>query len=205
MSFILKALKKVEEEKAARQGEVDLPSALLRADAPPAHGASRLSRWGIIVLVFAAGSGLTTLLVQNRPVASAPVRDQAAPVTPPPPVPPSAHPSAGTETVAPVATAVAEPPVKPGAHRQQLPPETRAAAAEPADNPAPLPPAGSAPPGLRVNGIALQDDPAESVAVVNGALVKRGMTVGGMRVEEILPDRVRFSGPGGTVEVHMSR
>jgi hypothetical protein len=41
--------------------------------------------------------------------------------------------------------------------------------------------------------------------VVNGALVKKGMTVGGMRVEEISPDRVRFSGAGGTVEVQLSR
>ena len=61
------------------------------------------------------------------------------------------------------------------------------------------------PAGLKVNGIALQDDPGESVAVINGALVKKGMSVGGARVEEILQDRVRFSSGGGTFYVQLSK
>jgi len=64
---------------------------------------------------------------------------------------------------------------------------------------------GSPPPGLKINGIALQDDPAESVAVINGALLKRGMTVEGVQIEEIFQDRVRFSGARGTFEVQLSR
>ena len=66
-------------------------------------------------------------------------------------------------------------------------------------------PTAPAPAGLKVNGIALQDDPAASAAVVNGVLVKRGMMVQGLRVEEIMNDKVRFSGNGETYEVQISK
>jgi general secretion pathway protein B len=66
-------------------------------------------------------------------------------------------------------------------------------------------PSGSSPAGLKVNGLAVQDDPSASVAVIDGMLVRRGMTVQGMRVEEILQDRVRFSRNGETYEVQISR
>ena len=63
----------------------------------------------------------------------------------------------------------------------------------------------AATPGLTVSGIALQDDPAESMAVINGALVKTGATVGGAQVDRIYLDRVRFKGSGGTFEVYLSK
>jgi hypothetical protein len=66
-------------------------------------------------------------------------------------------------------------------------------------------PAGSASTSLIVNGIALQDDPGQSMAVVNGQIVKRGMTVGGARVERIFLNRVRFRGNGGMFDVHLAR
>ena len=59
MSFILKALKKVEQEKAARgSGPVDVHSALLQGASTSAHAAPRLANWGVVALVFIAGSGL---------------------------------------------------------------------------------------------------------------------------------------------------
>jgi hypothetical protein len=58
---------------------------------------------------------------------------------------------------------------------------------------------------LTVSGIALQDDPAESMAVINGALVKTGMTVAGAVVDRIFLDRVRFKGNGGTFEVYLGK
>lgn len=213
MSFILKALKKLEDEKAARKGgEVDLPGALLRADARPAHGRVQPVRWWIFIIVFAAGSGLTALLVQSRPRTSEAVRAEPPPpavsATPQAQTPPPRQ-TAATETAPPVAAA--PPPDDQAhsetsvAHRRQVPVKRRSAAPEQTEGPAPSVPAVAASTSLRVNGIALQDDPAESVAVINGALMKRGMAVGDMRVEEILQDRVRLSGPGGTVEVHLSR
>jgi len=63
----------------------------------------------------------------------------------------------------------------------------------------------AATPSLTVKGIALQDDPAESMAVVNGALVKIGMTIGGVRVVGIFQDKVRFKGNGATFEVEMTK
>ncbi len=212
MSFILKALKKLEDEKAARKGgEVDLPGALLRADAAPAQG--RPVRWWLIIIVFAAGSGLTALLVQHRPGASTASRIESPPpaVSPPSeaPTPPAPQPAVVVEAPSPLASASAPAGPAPsgtsGTRRRLHGVGRKAAAPEQAERTTTPVPAVSASNGLRVNGIALQDDPDESVAVINGALVKRGMTVGEMRVEEILPDRVRLSGPGGTVEVHLSR
>jgi hypothetical protein len=58
---------------------------------------------------------------------------------------------------------------------------------------------------LTVNDIALQDDPAESIAVVNGVIVKTGMTIGGAEVDRIFLNRVRFRGSSGTFEVYLAR
>ncbi len=60
-------------------------------------------------------------------------------------------------------------------------------------------------PALTVSGIAYQDNPAESMAVVNGALVKSGMTVAGVQIERIFVDRVRFRGNGGVFDVPLAR
>jgi hypothetical protein len=62
---------------------------------------------------------------------------------------------------------------------------------------------GAATSSLTVNGIAIQDDPAESIAVVNGVIVKQGMTIGGARVDRIYLNRVRFKRDSGTFEVHL--
>ena len=211
MSFILKALKKVEEEKAARSdGPVDLNNALLRSGGTSTPSADRLARWGVIALVFVAGSGLTYVFVQkgSAPVLEPP-RQTASPSTPsplpstptlteatyPPPAVPTAPPSAPSHVSAsasPPETATTSPHPK---RERPAPDEPRSAAA----------PGGSPPAGLKVNGIALQDDPDESVAVVNGALLKRGMTIEGARVEEIFADRVRFAGSGGIFDVTLSR
>ena len=58
---------------------------------------------------------------------------------------------------------------------------------------------------MTVNGIALQDDPNKSMAVVNGQIVKRGMAVGGAEVDRIFLNRVRFKGNGGLFEVHLAK
>lgn len=53
---------------------------------------------------------------------------------------------------------------------------------------------------MTVNGLALSDGEKRQ-AVVNGITVSKGSYVGGARVEEILPHRVRFSKGGKTFEV----
>ena len=220
MSFILKALKKVEQEKAVRDsGPIDVHGALLHGAGASAHAAPRLARWGVIALVFIAGSGLTYFLmdISSEP----PLRKEGRPDGPAAP---------GTASPAPALTApplpggAPMPPAAPTAPDNAAPRQTvapaslpkPAAASPPPGRPAAVPDkpaspsishdaAGPPPSGLKVNGIALQDDPAESVAVVNGALLKRGMTVEGVQIEEIFQDRVRFSGAQGTFEVQLSR
>lgn len=54
---------------------------------------------------------------------------------------------------------------------------------------------------LRVTGIAWQNDGASSFAMVNGRPVRQGAVVDGMRVEQIHPDSVKFSGSNGSIVV----
>ena len=221
MSFILKALKKLEEEKAARQVQPhDINNAILTAD----RTSSRTSRtpWkaGIISLALIAGSGSAYVLLHQKPVPLSPPQssipgeatrdDRAIQSHPPSPSPPLPPPRAETKAAAEGAAAVQHPAQPVSVEKA---PESEAASPSRSSTAAMMPrtqrigqePSGSSPSGLKVNGIAVQDDPAASVAVINGMLVRRGMTVQGMRVEEILQDRVRFSSNGETYEVQISR
>jgi len=212
MSFILKALKKVEEEKKAHhEGPVDLNSAILRSGGAPVPSAPRLARWGVIALVFTTGCGLTYVLVQKGSGPAAEIPRQTASLASPPPVPSKpppaeaipSQPAAPTDPLS--VTRRANASVTPSGPAEASPRTGRKTPA-PDQTPRHAVSQAEAPPtGLKVNGIALQDDPDESVAVVNGALLKRGMTIEGARVEEIFADRVRFAGSGGTFDVSLSR
>jgi general secretion pathway protein B len=70
------------------------------------------------------------------------------------------------------------------------------AASVPASVPADAPP-------LAVTGIAFNSDPESRMAVVNGLPVMPGTIIEGVKVEEILPDRVRFSGGGSVFEIFL--
>ena len=48
-------------------------------------------------------------------------------------------------------------------------------------------------PNLKLTGIAWQKDSASRLAVVNGSAVSQGSMIDGVKIEEILPDKVRFS------------
>ena len=60
-------------------------------------------------------------------------------------------------------------------------------------------------PALRVSGIAWQKDSASRLAIVNGQPVGLGVDVGGATVDEIFPDRVRFTYRGEKIEVGLGR
>ncbi len=68
----------------------------------------------------------------------------------------------------------------------------------------PAPPA-PAEPAFSVSGIAWNKDSADRLAIVNGQPLTTGSFLEGAVVEEILPDRVRFSQGGRTFEVHLSK
>lgn len=57
------------------------------------------------------------------------------------------------------------------------------------------------PADIQVSGVAWQDERAMRRAVVNGLLLKEGTTVSGAQLKEILPDRVRFERSGTQFEV----
>jgi general secretion pathway protein B len=56
-------------------------------------------------------------------------------------------------------------------------------------------------PDLKVTGIAWQKDAESSAAIINGRPLLQGGVVDGYKVEEIFPDKVRFSGSSGSIEV----
>ena len=213
MSFILKALKKLENEKASREpGKVEINSAILAPDRRSLSSSRNYPKRLLIALLIVAVSGTSLYLMKREPstVVQQPAKE-ARPDPSPRAVPVAATPVHG-EKPAPAAPAPSpavkaqEEPSRPGRALRENPPE-------------PSPPGergsdslhgeealtGSAPSPLTVNGIALQDDPGQSMAVVNGQIVKRGMTVGGARVERIFLNRVRFRGNGGLFEVHLAK
>lgn len=51
----------------------------------------------------------------------------------------------------------------------------------------------AAPPSLRVSGIVWKEEHSERLAVINGMILREGSEIGGVKVEEIHPTRVRFS------------
>ncbi|MHC1696600.1 MAG: general secretion pathway protein GspB [Geobacteraceae bacterium] len=70
--------------------------------------------------------------------------------------------------------------------------------------PAPQPPKSSLP-ALTVTGIAWEKDSPVHLAIVNGTSVVEGSMVNGVRVEKILPDRVRFTFENRSFEVHLNQ
>lgn len=219
MSFILKALKKLENEKAARKtSPVEIDSAILAPDsrsfAPPRSG----GKWIILTLALLAAAGgalfyfthkTTPPVMEARKTAPQPVPAVLAVPAAPAPLPaPTVQPPVerSVQENARVATPVVQqaPPMEKEPVKR---PERVRVQKEFAPRPEPVRQASfvAAPPGLTVSGIALQDDPSESMAVINGALVKTGATVGGAQVDRIYLDRVRFKGNGGTFEVYLSK
>jgi hypothetical protein len=227
MSFIIKALRKVEKEKAAAQEarEVKISSAILS----PGNGKASSERTtrriiSFSFVAFAILCGALYLFIKS-PASKSPSQDKtsenrqvqlpALPVTADKEdeghalakknaeIPERAERKKGVEPEAKVQVKVAEPqPAIPSVERRKT--SARRNLNEDSDGSGDNAPV-AAPSNLIVNGIALQDDPRESVAVVNGKLLKSGMTVDGFQIERIFVDRVRFRGNGGNFEVHLSK
>jgi hypothetical protein len=212
MSFILKALKKLENEKSARNASpVEINSALLAPDSGSFSSSRRLGQWFIISLALIAGAVTMFFIIHKIPPTVSEIRIAK----------PQTAPAAQPESPLPTVQPLADKPVKENARKSTIAgqqasplsrePEKRMAAAHLGNSAAfpsvPEHKASSATEitALTVSGIALQDDPAESMAVVNGVLVKSGMTVGGAEVDRIFLDRVRFKGSSGTFEVFLAK
>lgn len=226
MSSILKALKKLEEEKNRLQepaGDRSVAKDILK----PNRDSRRTVFWLSLVCLFALVviATLSALLLAKR----APRNEAGNPVIAPATSPP-----------APSAAGRPAPPVTAGDDRQTLIPESpkpapavrQQAILSPGHAPGPpteavprtlpelpVPPAGEqrapqdktqpdvipvpAETRFTLSGIAWNKDSAERLAIINGQPAATGAVVNGFTVEEILPDRVRLSSRGKTLEIFL--
>jgi general secretion pathway protein B len=215
MSFILDALKKLEQEKAARKnGNINISEEILRAN----HHVRQKARRAVPVSVVLVGLGLIlTLLLGATGVFlwrshSADDESKAVANREEQPLLAAAKVKKDSERFDVVKTAdtpvVTPAPITPepsppsadatGTRQQVNTPVQRPSTPEFRDESARSyrEDSGSGGSGLTVSGIAWQDAPSARRAVVNGTLVSEGTQVGGATVEEILPSRVRFSSGG---------
>lgn len=224
MSSILKALKKLEQEKAVRKPDsFRIDSEILRGSvqrSPVAKGASLAA-----IALFLCGVGVTYLIMrQDRAPAAQPqtpaieVRvDAPSPVIPMPVPLKTAEPQARLpEKKSPAADApltASRPGGKQQASIQKAAETPQKPSPPPGPNPvAPAlpavpvasPPSAPAKPALKVLGIAYQDG-AENAAVINGVTVTKGSVIEGARIEDIQKDHVTFSRGGEKFEVFLDK
>lgn len=223
MSSILKALKRLEQEKSTRKPEfVKIDAEILKSVSSGKRSSAAL----VIAAcaVFASGGGAAYLFLKHDAPPIAAAKPQS-------PVPTAGTALSGIPTPAPVPETVSN------ANRNTTPAATtlNTATERPAPAPQPVMPrqkprieltsdlvpptapvpeqkstaAPVAPPAkqsvLKLDGIAFQDGGADSLAVINGTTVSKGSLIEGARVEEIQKDRVRFSRGSEKFEVILDR
>ncbi|HEY6838451.1 MAG TPA: hypothetical protein VI389_06895, partial [Geobacteraceae bacterium] len=190
MSLILDALKKLEQDKAARRGKsVEIGPAILKGTPRRSSIRPVVMTLTLLAVVAAAAFAVKTLFfspsARNHAETAPKETATPAPTTSPAPVtavPPAALPT--PEQAKPLATPATAAPQPQGA--APAPPPTQ-------------PQSAPAPSNLKVTGIAWQDERRLRRAVVNGMLVGEGSFVAGARVAEIRVDRVRFTLEGQEV------
>ena len=219
MSSILKALKRLEQEKAARKPDS------FRVDAEILKGGtsrrtSPVAVFLVVLVIFVCG-GSATYFFMKKPSVSAPphlppttdpkARLEAPALPESMPVQPAVQATDAVKTLPRPAAEKPVPQLKPAVSRPQAqvgkpsgtPPQAVLPEAKPETQPAVPVPAGK--PLLRVDGIAFQDNSVDSFAMVNGVTVSKGSVIEGVRVEEIQKDRVKFSRGGEKFEVFLEK
>ena len=212
MSSILEALKKLEDEKAARlSGAGNIAGKVLKAGRRPRQkpvwwlpAGMALAAAVAAVITYGLMGGFITGRAPAPPPITAPPLPQlprAPAVAPPvePVLPATARhekaPSRATSSPAirqtPRTEPISRPPIENRREERPVAPPPSAAVEEI--------------PSLRVSGIAWQKDGADRLAVVNGRSVTEGGVIEGARVEEIFPDRVRFSLAGRKFDISLGK
>ncbi len=225
MSSILKALKKLELEKTGNiPVSLKIDSGILRT-ADSSRSSSPLVLTLLFLLVFGGGGGVVFVIMNKTGALQVKAQPQAVVKAE---NRQNIHPSAPALTVKPDTIPAIVPARKDQAggtsqKQQQKPaagkvvttavektaktavsgvPKQSKAAAETAN--AGLP-AIAPPPALRVNGIAYQDQSADSVAMINGEPFSSGAVIDGAKIEEIHKSRVIFSYNGGKFEIPLGQ
>jgi hypothetical protein len=224
MSSILKALKKLEEEKSARTPDaLKIDTEILRGGSPSRFPYRKVTL--LAVLFFVCGSVVTYLYVkrgthpagnladtpppqavQNLPaVMERPQKPMPAEKSAPPPTVPVDLPRPSAKDAPHPVPAAPAPHAKPHKHTRATAP-TMTGQPKPGTvvTPAALP-AAKRIPTLRVDGIAYHFGSADSLAVVNGNTVYVGAMVEGAKVEEIGKDRIRFNYEGERFDVPLGK
>lgn len=225
MSYILDALKKLENEKASKNrgtGMLSISGELFKEERRSPSGGNFWKIAAVVVFVSLVTFGITWFFLKAEkprggikpPTVSTPkaVSPQIMPVAP------SQQPVSNTTTqaplVAPPAPAVDQaaapdaPDVKatvPAAvdqrsKRKNMPKKQPTLATQQRH---PVVPTNPPPANIKVSGIAWQDEHSARRAVVNGFLVQEGGNVSGAKIVEIFQDRVRFSQDGSIFEVYL--
>ncbi len=204
MSSILRALRKVEDEKAALgEGGVDLAHDILKRNyAQPKQTNWLLVGGAFVLLLVGIGLGWWLLprpvpVTESGPVVrvereTAPLSVTAAPATEltatkPVPQPTVVSPPLNIAPLLPTEKVVLEPPVA-----EQSVEKT------PVITEIELP-------ALVIEEIVFHQDPASRLVIINELPVMVGTDIEGVRVEEILPDRVKFSYQGQRFEKLLSK
>ncbi|RQW89610.1 MAG: hypothetical protein EHM79_02860 [Geobacter sp.] len=220
MSFILDALKKLEQEKAARKGgAINISDEIVRDKRQVIRKARRTVPVSIVLVALGLLLGATGAYLWYQHG----VGDQAKVIAPSSERPLSAAPKMSAASQG---TSFTEPAVLQGLPEAAVVPDssplpletkrqTRSDRPEGQNPSKQVFPARATQPDveasstgeltrLTVSGIAWQDAPSARRAVINGDLVKEGAQVSGATVEEILPTRVRFSSGGRQFTVSIS-
>lgn len=226
MSYILDALKKIEQEKTRKSrtsGTINITGELFGGERSRPSEGRRLKTVLLVSAAVLLTFGATWFLLKGNGVrsrvtslssATRPTPDANIPI-PVPAAPVQDLPAAQVPVAPPQAVVVptpAPPAAQPGAAKSAIPddeegerPRSRrlvspkAVSSQPHESAALNP--GSAPADIKVSGIAWQDERRARRAVVNGFLVREGAVVSGAKITEILQDRVRFSLSGTSFEV----
>lgn len=229
MSSILKALKKLEEEKSQLQEEkeINVSREILKQHTENRSIVKWLWLFGsaatVVILVLAAALIRKTSTTEEVKSGEVPVASRPAPplsqVKNLPESPKLTGRDKGAVTVPPLSSKEANP----GAS-QQMPVTTHESStkqekiefpplkvplaeppkAEPATNPA-APREAKSGPALTLSGIAWNKDSADRLAIINGQPIATGGSVSGAVVDEILPDRVKLSHNGRIIELLIGR
>lgn len=218
MSSILKALKKLEDDKVTHKpDDLNIDADILRPDSAPRISATSVVL--IALLLLAGGSGATYLYMKRDKVPEQ--AHQSLRVLPgqyQPSV--SDAPQIKTERLPPAITVV---PAQQNAtikrdssKKTQLLTSGKTAVvatpleatAKPVDTskgvksaPLPSPAAPRTVPELRVNGIAFQEGASGSMAMINGVPMASGSQIDGVKIEEIFKNRVKFNYNGEVFEI----
>lgn len=224
MSSILKALKKLEDERgASRPDTLKIDSDILRSE-----NSQRYSTTGVVLtalLLFACGSVATymfmkqdTLPVKLNNIVSEQIQSPSKSQTPAATdvktenlpenveiVPARRSDSVKATVSKPQKKAVASVPEQ--SRTLQLNSDIKHTDHKKIRNETTVQPqiASKTVPLLRVNGIAFQEGVSDSVAVVNGIPVSDGSVIEGVKVEVIQKNRVRFNYNGDTFEIQLGK